>query len=102
MREHEASCLLIAKVLTADGMMAAAEKDFLRATMQTLGLTEEEQGRVLDLQGLDRAEAVLRSRPLEERRALLDRLLEAALADGRLSPHETEAVRSVTEALRVD
>lgn len=102
MREHEASCLLVAKVLAADGMMAAAEKDFLRSTMDSLGLGEDEQRRVLDLEGLDRAESVLRARPVEERRALLDRLLEAALADGRLSPHETEAVRAVTEALRLD
>ena len=55
-----------------------------------------------DLEGLDRAETVLRARPIAERRALLDRLLEAALSDGRLSPHETAAVRSVTEALGVD
>lgn len=102
MREHEASCLLVAKVLTADGIMATAEKEFLRATMDSLGLDADEQRRVFDLEGLERAEAVLRTRPVAERRALLDRLLAAALADGRLSPHETAAVQAVTGALGVD
>ncbi len=102
MREHEASCLLVAKVLTADGIMASAEKAFLVSTMAGLGLTEDEQRRVLDLEGLDEAEAVLRDRPVDERRALLDRLLEAALADGRLSQHETATVRAVTQALGIE
>lgn len=101
MREHEASCLLVAKVLTADGIMEPTEKAFLLATMEGLGLTDEEQQRVLDLEGIDRAEAVLRRRPVEERVALRDRLLEAALADGKLSVHETRVVRAVTIALGV-
>lgn len=102
MREHEASCLLVAKVLTADGMMTPTEREFLLETMTSMGLSPEERTRVLDLQGIDGAEAFLRSRPIEARRALLDRLLEAALADARLSPHETEAIRAVTAALGVD
>lgn len=102
MREKEASCLLVAKVLTADGMMAPAERAFLLQTMESFGLDDAAQRRVVDLVGLADAEKVLRARPVEERRAILDRLLEAAFADGRLSPHETAAIKAVTEALGVD
>lgn len=102
MRAHEASCLLVAKILTADGMMAEPEHAFLLQTMEAFGLDLEAQQRVLDLEGINTAERVLRARPLEERRALLDKLVEAALADGRLSPHETAAIRAVTEALAID
>lgn len=101
MREHEASCLLVAKVLTADGMMTATEREFLAETMSSLGLTDDEKARVLDLRGMDEAEALLRSRPLEERKVVLDHLLSAALADARLSPHETSAIKAVAESLGV-
>lgn len=102
MREHEASCLLVAKVLTADGMMTATEREFLTTTMASLGLTDDEKHRVLELEGMDRAEAILKARPIDERRVVLDHLLSAALADSRLSPHETSAIKAVAEALGVD
>jgi len=102
MRQHEASCLLVAKVLTADGIMTDAEREFLTSTMASLGLTDEERARVLDLQGIDAAEATLLASPIEERRVVLDHLLAAALADSRLSPHETTAIRAVTSALGLD
>jgi uncharacterized tellurite resistance protein B-like protein len=102
MREQEASCLLVAKILAADGMMATAERAFLLQTMESFGLDDAAQQRVFDFVGLDEAEAVLRARPVSERREILDRLVEAAFADGRLSPHETATIRAVTEALGVD
>lgn len=99
MRVEEASCLLVAKVLVADGMMTETERALLEALVLQLGLDESERARVIDLEGMDAAEARLRSEPEERRRAVVDRVLEAALADGRLSPHEITAVRGLTEAL---
>jgi hypothetical protein len=56
MNDRVASCLLIAKVLVADGMMAAPEREFLARAMEVFGLTEEEQRKVRDLEGFDEAE----------------------------------------------
>ena len=43
MTDAVASCLLIAKVLVADGMMADNERAFLARSMEALGLSDEEQ-----------------------------------------------------------
>lgn len=98
----EASCLLVAKILAADGIMAAPEKEFLAATMRTLSLAEEAQARVFDLRGLDEAAAFVRDQSVEVRRDVMDRLLEAALADGRLSPHELTTMKRLAESLAID
>lgn len=99
MNDRVASCLLIAKVLVADGMMADPEKVFLARSMEVFGLTEEEQRRVRDLEGFDEAEKWASKLPEEQKRGLIDHLLEAALVDGKLSPHETQTIAALTAAL---
>ena len=46
MNANEAKCLVVSKVLVADGMMADGEREFLAQLMQTLGLTDEEPSEV--------------------------------------------------------
>ena len=99
MESNVAKALVVAKMLAADGMMAPAEKQFLARLMSELGLEEAECAQVHDLEGLDEADAVVASMPEDDRRALVDRVVEAALVDGKLSPHETAAVAALTEAL---
>jgi uncharacterized tellurite resistance protein B-like protein len=62
MNANVAKCLLVSKVLVADGMMSDDEKQFLGNMMQKLGLTPEEQRRVIDLEDWDAAEAALSAR----------------------------------------
>ncbi len=99
MTDAVASCLLIAKVLVADGMMADNERAFLARSMEALGLSDEEQKQVRLLEGFDEAERIVSTRTAADKRALVDRLLEAALADGKLSPHETTTIAALTKAL---
>lgn len=94
-----AYCHLIAKVLSADGIMHDTERDFLERCMTRMGLTAEERDQVVHFEGAEDAEATMRQKPEEERRQLVDELVEAALVDGKLSPHETELVKKITEAL---
>ena len=101
MNANEAKCLVVSKVLIADGMMAEGEREFLAELMTTLGLTDEEKHRVVQLEGLDRAEAVVRALPVEERRELVATLVDASAADGKLSPHELAMVKRLTAALDV-
>lgn len=99
MNERVARCMLVAKVLVADGIMTESEKTFLRQAMDRMGLSEEEREQVFALEGWDEAEPIVRGLSEDDKRALVDELTEAALTDGKLGPQETDAVRRITEAL---
>ena len=93
MDDRVARALVVAKVLVADGMMTPEEKGFLDRIMGKLELDDAQRAKVHDLEGLDEAESVTASLPEADRRALVD---------GKLSPHETEAVAKLTTALNLD
>jgi len=94
-----AKCLVVSKVLIADGMMSDDERGFLDEVIRSLGLTDDERRRVVELEGLDEAAAIVRQLPIDERRDLLALLVDAAGADGKLASHELAAVKKLTAAL---
>ena len=96
-----AKCLLISKVLVADGMMTENERAFLDKFMRSLGLDDAARRKVIDLEGWDQAEPVVARLSMEEKRAFLSQLVDASSADGRLSPLELQAVKRITAALGV-
>jgi uncharacterized tellurite resistance protein B-like protein len=97
-----AKCLLVSKVLVADGIMTENERVFLDKMMRGLGLDDEERRRVLDLEGWDDAEPVVAKLSTDEKRELLSTLVDASSADGRLSPLELATVKRITAALGVE
>ena len=97
-----AKCLLVSKVLVADGIMTENERVFLDKMMRGLGLDEGERRRVLDLEGWDEAEPVVAKLSTDEKRELLSTLVDASSADGRLSPLELATVKRITAALGVE
>lgn len=98
MNEKVAKCLLVSKVLVADGMMTEDERAFLESMMARLGLDADERRRVIELEGWDQAEPLLGSLSLDQRRDLVSSLLDAASADGVLSAHELSTIkRAATE-----
>ncbi|MEO8706348.1 MAG: TerB family tellurite resistance protein [Kofleriaceae bacterium] len=99
MNANEAKCLVISKVLVADGMMTDEERAFLAGMMDTLALTAEERHRVVQLERLDDADAVVRGLSEDERRDVVALLVDASSADGKLSAHELETVKRLTAAL---
>jgi uncharacterized tellurite resistance protein B-like protein len=101
MNEKVAKCLLIAKVLVADGMMTDDERGFLDAVMAAEGLDDDERRRVIELDGWDDAERLVRALPIEQRRALIEQLVDAAAADGRLSAHELATIQQLSAELGV-
>lgn len=101
MNEKVAKCLLIAKVLVADGIMTDDERDFLDAVMAAEGLDADERRQVIELDGWDDAERLVRALPIEQRRALIEQLVDAASADGRLSSHELATIRQLSAELGV-
>ncbi|MEZ4327389.1 MAG: TerB family tellurite resistance protein [Polyangiales bacterium] len=95
------TALLVAKVLVADGIMADTEKARLLQIMEELRLDVAESEQVLLLDGMDAAVEAARGLPAETRAALMDRLAEVALVDGRLSPHELREIQELAAALDV-
>lgn len=102
MTPNLAKALLVAKVLVADGMMQDEERAFLDTIMNSLGLGADERKLVRDLEGLDEAHRFVLSLPKEERQHIVELLVDAASADGRLSPHELGVVKRLTAALKLD
>ena len=99
MNANVAKCLVVSKVLVADGMMSDEEKTFLSDMMTTLGLSDAEKRSVHDLEGIDQATALVKGLPVEERQGIVELLVDAASADGKLSPLELDVVKRVTKAL---
>jgi uncharacterized tellurite resistance protein B-like protein len=96
-----AKCLLVSKVLVADGIMTENERLFLEDAMKRLGLTEDERRRVIDLEGWEEAEPIAAALGAEAKREIVTMLVDAASADGKLSPLEMQAVKKITQALGV-
>jgi len=97
-----AKCLLLSKVLAADGIMTENERSFLDSAMTRLGLGDAERRSILDLEGWNEAEAALAHLSMEDKREIVSQLVDAASADGRLSPLEMAMVKRITTALGVE
>jgi uncharacterized tellurite resistance protein B-like protein len=96
-----AKCLLVSKVLVADGIMTENERAFLDRVMRGLGLGDVERRRVLDLEGWDEAEAAVSGLGDEEKREIVSMLIDASSSDGKLSPLEMQTVKRITSALGI-
>jgi uncharacterized tellurite resistance protein B-like protein len=97
-----AKCLLVSKVLVADGIMTENERVFLDKMMRGLGLDEGQRRRVLDLEGWDQAEPEMAKLGVDEKREFVSLLVDASSADGRLSPLEMATVKRITAALGLE
>lgn len=96
-----AKCLLISKVLAADGIMTENERAFLEGAMKKMGISPEERRSILDLEGWDEAESALVGLSAEDKSTILAQLVDAASSDGRLSPLESAMVKRIATALGV-
>lgn len=101
MTPNVAKCLLVSKVLVADGIVSDDERLFLRSLMDRLGLSPEERQQVTDLEGWDQAEGIVKGLPLEEREDMVSMLVDAASADGRLSALELAVAKKVASELGI-
>ena len=101
MTPNVAKCLLISKVLVADGMMQDSERSFLDGLMTKLGLSPEERTSVIELEGWDDAEPIVAAMSLEDKLAIVELMVDAAGADGHLSPTELATIKRVEQALGV-
>ena len=97
-----AQCLLLAKVIVADGMITDDERVFLNAAIARHRLTSEERARVVELEGIEEAHGVVATLSDDDKREFLESLMTAASADGRLSAHDMSAIKKISAALGID
>lgn len=102
MTPNVAKALLVSKVLVADGMVGDEERAYLESIMTRFGLDADERKQVIELEGMDEAEARMLELSVEERLDLIELMVDAAAADGHLSPHELATIKAVEKALGVD
>ena len=95
MHKHLAICHVIASVVSADGIIDDVERAFLEEAMDDFGLSEEDRVLVREFKS-EGAEDVVREMPQEDKERLRDGLVQATLADGKISPHETAVVKHIT------
>jgi len=96
-----AKCMLVSQVLVADGIMTENERAFLDRAMTRLGLSDPERRKVIDLEGWDDAEPVVALLSDDDKRQVIEMLVDAASADGKLSPLELQTVKRITAGLGV-
>ncbi|SRR5258706_14210620 len=101
MNTRVARCHLLAEVLAADGIMTDAERALLERHLAHDEISDEERRQVREFDNADDAIVALRERPAAEKHEIIDQLVEAALADGKLTPNETAAVKRIAAALGV-
>lgn len=102
MEPRIAKSLLLTKVLAADGIMTENERAFLDSAMTKLGVKDDERRGILDLEGWDDAESALMGASDDEKREIVSSLVDAASADGRLSPLEAAMVKRISKALGIE
>ncbi len=96
-----ARCHLLAEVLAADGIVTEEERLLLEQHLANHELSEEECRQVRNREGTDDAILALKERPLIEREEIVEQLVEAALADGKLTAGETATVKRLAAALGI-
>jgi tellurite resistance protein len=94
--------MLIARVLAADGIMTGEERDLLERAMDAFGLDPLQRQQVRDFEGWEDAEPIISALSANEKRALMDGLVHAALVDGKVSPHEMDTIQRLSEALGLE
>jgi uncharacterized tellurite resistance protein B-like protein len=94
-----ARCHLLAEVLAADGIMTDEERSLLEERLARYQLSEPERDQVRHFEGGAGAAAAARALPEDQRQAIVDELVEAALADGKLSGKETAAIDRIVQAM---
>jgi uncharacterized tellurite resistance protein B-like protein len=97
-----AKCLLVSKVLVADGIMTENERIFLDKMMRGFGFDEATRTRIQNLDDWDLAEPAVAKLSTDEKREFVALLIDASSADGRLSPLEMATVKRITKALGLD
>ena len=94
-------CRLIAGLVVSDDDLGPAEEAFLDKMLAKFEVPEDERDTIFPIVDRDEAAATIRSLPEEARRAALDLLIEATVADGVVAPEERSYLETVAGEMGV-
>ncbi len=86
--ERHKICQLIEAVIAADGVVASAEREYLRKIVERFGLPARDASAPLAESDLGRTTTTLRALAPDVQTRVMALLVEAAVIDGRVDPQE--------------
>ncbi len=99
--EQHKVCQLIEAMISADGVIADAEREYLRKIVERFGLPEREQGPMSE-NDFGRTTSTLRSLPTDVRSRVMALLVEAAVIDGNVDPQERALLLASAATLGIE
>jgi uncharacterized tellurite resistance protein B-like protein len=100
--EQHKVCQLIEAVIAADGVVADAEREFLRKIVERFGLPERESGPLSAENDFGRTTTTLRTLPPDVQTRVMALLVEAAVIDGRVDPQERALLLASAATLGIE
>lgn len=99
--ERQKVCELIEAVIAADGVIADAEREFLRRIVERFGLPERAHG-PLSANDFGRTTTTLRALAPDVQARVMALLVEAAVIDGRVDPQERALLLASAATLGIE
>jgi uncharacterized tellurite resistance protein B-like protein len=99
--EQQKICELIEAMISADGVIAEAEREYLRKVVARFGLPEREMGPV-SASDFGRTTNMLRTLPPDVRPRVMALLVEVAVVDGNVDPQERALLLASAAALGIE
>lgn len=99
--ERHKVCELIEAVIAADGVIADAEREYLRGIVARFGLAAREPAQVTE-SDLGRTTTTLRALAPDVRPRVMALLVEAAVVDGRIDPEERALLLASAATLGIE
>jgi len=100
--ERHKICQLIEAVITADGAVASAEREYLRKIVARFGLPARDPSAPLAKSDLGQSTSTLRALAPDVQTRVLALLVEAAVIDGRVDPQERVLLLASAAALGIE
>lgn len=97
--QREKVVQLIEAVIAADGVIAESERQFLQRVIERFGLADRDR---IALSAPGHCVATLRSLPPDVQAGVMGLLVEAAVADGRISPEERAMLLAAAASLGIE
>src|SRR5882724_4614879 len=94
-------CRLIAGLVVSDDDLGPAEEAFLDKMLVKFEVPEDERDTIFPIVDRDEAAATIRSLPEDARKAALELLIEATVADGVVAPEERSYLETVAGEMGV-
>ncbi len=99
--ERHKVCELIEAVIAADGIVAGAERDYLRRIVERFGLPARETG-PLSENDFGRTTSMLRTLAPDVQARVMALLVEAAVVDGAIAPQERALLLASAATLGIE